>query len=130
MDVIDFAKRVWQNRPSVATPIDAAALNRLEDAVDSVVDRLNDPDAMASQDKDDYVARWLPATAFTAGQMVISPTGQVIARIADGTSGASYDPTEQALWTVIADPNAAAAAAAAAQAAAGAAMGMSLVFGA
>ncbi|AZS07298.1 hypothetical protein PP505_gp28 [Gordonia phage Dorito] len=47
-----------------------------------------------------YAKKWQPATAYTAGQRVISPTGDVLVRTADGTSRASFDATEQATWTM------------------------------
>lgn len=38
---ISFLRRVWQNYPTTTTPVDAPALNRLEDAVQAVVDASN-----------------------------------------------------------------------------------------
>ncbi|MGV8875506.1 MAG: SGNH/GDSL hydrolase family protein [Rhodococcus sp. (in: high G+C Gram-positive bacteria)] len=49
-----------------------------------------------------YAPVFQPLTAYTAGQVVISPTGLPISRLANGTSRAAYDATEIALWTPVA----------------------------
>ncbi|OZE95189.1 hypothetical protein CH300_28065, partial [Rhodococcus sp. 15-1154-1] len=48
-----------------------------------------------------YAPLWAPSTAYTAGQ-VVTANGISISRIANGTSRANYDSTEQALWTPVA----------------------------
>lgn len=45
---------------------------------------------------------WAPATAYTAGDVRQAPDGTTVRRNANGTSGASFDVTEQAAWTAIA----------------------------
>lgn len=47
-----------------------------------------------------YAPLWQPSTAYIAGQ-IVTANGVTISRIANGTSRASYDATEQALWTAI-----------------------------
>ncbi|WP_310962166.1 hypothetical protein [Nocardioides terrisoli] len=44
---------------------------------------------------------WQPTTAYTAAQVVQAPDGSMIRRVADGTSRASFDATEQAAWTAV-----------------------------
>jgi hypothetical protein len=55
-----------------------------------------------------FTPEWLPSTVYRAGQVVFDPsvvvgtgtsTNALIQRIANGTSRASYDATEAALWT-------------------------------
>ena len=46
-------------------------------------------------------AFWQPSTVVTAGTVRTAPDGSVISRNADGTTRSSFDPTEQAAWTVI-----------------------------
>lgn len=49
-----------------------------------------------------YVPWWQPNTSYTAGQITIDMVdGHTIQRIANGTSRATYDATEQAAWNVI-----------------------------
>jgi hypothetical protein len=43
-----------------------------------------------------FMPAWKPTTAYTAGQRVIAPNGDVVAAIATHTSGASYTPAN---WT-------------------------------
>lgn len=53
-----------------------------------------------------YARLFQPLTSYTAGQ-VVTANGVSISRIANGTSRASYDATEAALWTpVVATPSA------------------------
>lgn len=45
---------------------------------------------------------WAPATTYSAGATVISPTGGLVKRIAAGLSGATYDTNEALGWQAIA----------------------------
>lgn len=45
-----------------------------------------------------FVSLWQASTAYTAGQLVRDPFGFTVSRIANGTSGSSYNATEAALW--------------------------------
>lgn len=47
-----------------------------------------------------YVPQWTANTAVSAGAVWMDPTGQTIVRNSSGTTRATYDATEQALWTV------------------------------
>lgn len=47
-----------------------------------------------------YVPAWTANTAVSAGAVWMDPTGQTIVRNSSGTTRATYDATEQALWTV------------------------------
>jgi hypothetical protein len=47
------------------------------------------------------IGTWQASTAYVAGQTVQAPDGSLIKRTASGTSRASYDATEIALWTVL-----------------------------
>lgn len=47
------------------------------------------------------IPSWAANTQYLAGMCVISPTNTVLRRNSAGTSRASYDATEQALWTTI-----------------------------
>lgn len=44
---------------------------------------------------------WAAGEAVVAGAIRIAPDGKTIQRTADGTTGASYDATEQAAWTPV-----------------------------
>lgn len=44
---------------------------------------------------------WAATETVTAGTVRMDPTGHTITRNANGTTRASYDSTEQALWTVV-----------------------------
>lgn len=48
-----------------------------------------------------YAPKWKAQTAVIAGQVVVAPNGVSIARIANGTTRASYDATEAALWNPV-----------------------------
>lgn len=43
-------------------------------------------------------ATWQPLTVYTAGSIRVAPDGSTLSRLADGTSRASFDSTEKALW--------------------------------
>lgn len=45
---------------------------------------------------------WAAGETVTAGTVRMAPTGETIRRTADGTTGATYDATEAALWSVVA----------------------------
>ncbi len=75
----------------VANPIDGNGLD--QSAVDTRVQTVGDTR---------YAPVWQALTAYTAGQIVVSPTGLPISRLANGTSRAAYDATEIALWTPVA----------------------------
>jgi hypothetical protein len=51
------------------------------------------------------VPKWKPSTAVVAGEVWMAPDGKTISRNSDGTTRASYDSTEQALWTVTSGGN-------------------------
>lgn len=80
---------------------DAVARAKLAEAVRTELD------GKLSQTVGDarYAPLWQPSTAYLAGQ-VVTANGVTISRIADGTSRANYDATEQALWTPIVATNA------------------------
>lgn len=44
---------------------------------------------------------WAPATAYAAGDVRQAPDGSTIRRLANGTSGASFDTTEEAAWEAV-----------------------------
>lgn len=44
---------------------------------------------------------WLPTTGYTANQVVQAPDGSIIYRLSTGTSRASFDSTEKALWAAV-----------------------------
>jgi hypothetical protein len=44
---------------------------------------------------------WLPNTPVTTGQVVVAPDGSSISRISNGTTRATFDSTEKALWNVV-----------------------------
>lgn len=50
-----------------------------------------------------YRGAWAALTNYNAGDLVTNPSGRLVSRNADGTSGASYDPTE---WTRVDTNNA------------------------
>lgn len=47
------------------------------------------------------VAAWAANTAYVAGQLALDPNGSLIERLNYGTSRASYDGTEAALWAAV-----------------------------
>jgi hypothetical protein len=49
-----------------------------------------------------YKGSWAATTAYSAGDVVTNPAGALVTRIATGTSGATYDPTETAAWKPLA----------------------------
>ena len=61
---------------------------------------VTDGSALDAALKAAFVPKWKAAETVTAGTIQMAPDGTVIERIADGTTGASYDATEQAAWTV------------------------------
>ncbi|CAN7495361.1 hypothetical protein [Arthrobacter sp. LjRoot14] len=48
-------------------------------------------------DKTTVVPRWAPTTAYTAGQQVVSPNGDIVSAVASFTGGASYNAGNWAL---------------------------------
>lgn len=67
----------------------------------AIAGQLEDPESViGGAAHDTFVPRWKAATAVLAGALAVSPTGQTIQRIANGTTGATYDTAEAALWTV------------------------------
>lgn len=50
------------------------------------------------------IPKWVTATAYTAGQQVISPNGDVVSSIADHTSGATFNPANWNLSPSFATP--------------------------
>ncbi|MCD2099516.1 SGNH/GDSL hydrolase family protein [Rhodococcus qingshengii] len=58
------------------------------------------PDAVNTVLRDTYVPAWKPNTAYTAGQAVVSPAGDVVLRKTNSTSRATYDATEAGAWNL------------------------------
>lgn len=54
-DSMSYSERTWVDLPERTTEIDAENLNRIEAFLAAVRNRLNDPDAMASQDVEDFL---------------------------------------------------------------------------
>ena len=48
----------------------------------------------------DNLKDWAPTTAYLAGQAVVTPTGAIVTRIADGTSTAGFNGLETPDWTL------------------------------
>lgn len=76
-----FTPKTWLDGPSGGTPVTAAELNRIEAGVSAAV------------------PKWQPNTAYTAGDPVVNPTGQLVTANASFTSGATYSAGN---WTVTA----------------------------
>lgn len=65
---------------------DGALASRINDPGSQAAAALNATYALKSTD----VPKWQPTTAYTAGQQVISPAGDIVSAISSFTSGASY----------------------------------------
>ncbi|QDH85351.1 minor tail protein [Gordonia phage MintFen] len=80
----------------------AARIADPESASGAAVDaRIGAAGLLTQEDADAaYAPKWQASTAYLAGAKVISPTtGDVISRTANGTSRATFDTTEQTLWS-------------------------------
>lgn len=106
---------IAQYLPPTTTPtqVDAAITAWLEEnpieggglTVDQIATAATTSTPLKAALDQSYAPVFQPLTAYVAGQ-VVTANGIAISRIASGTSRASYDSTEQALWTrVVATPS-------------------------
>lgn len=70
----------WVDGAGGATPITAAKLNHMEAGIATAV------------------PKWTASTAYTAGELVLNPSGVIVSANTTFTSGASYNPTN---WTTV-----------------------------
>jgi hypothetical protein len=91
---------------STGTVPDGRLPGRLSDASLSatILDQTAAPIATAvapKLDKSDAIPKWKPTTAYTSGDKVLNPAGEVVTARATFTSGASYTPANW--WNVTSD---------------------------
>jgi len=82
-----YIPAIWADFIAGGTPINAAALQHLEQGVSDA-----DVTNPASPARAVVVPRWVTATAYAAGDKVVSPNGDIVKAIAAHTSGVTFTP--------------------------------------
>lgn len=101
--VAEAAAQVALAEAAAAAAVDISNISTSDDVVEALVKNTGGAGPKTSAELAvSYAAKWKANTAYLAGAIVQAPDGPTIKRIANGTSRASYDATEQLGWTRVA----------------------------